>query len=125
MIFSSALCSLKVTSTTTTCRSTTTTSSNSGRSSNNNNNFEIDRLLFTNVDDESIDYNSTPSKSSTEAGVIVERSFSSSDAYDDVDIFITSAAEANSAGSSASDLEGHHLHRHQGLLDEKEEDLLT
>ena len=84
-----------------------------------------------------------------------KRSFSSSDAYDDVDVFVSGSGsnhqtltgsgslDAGSQGSrdgrgvigggsqgsggngvAGGDLEGHQ-HPHQGLLDEKEEDLLT
>ena len=88
-----------------------------------------------------------------------KRSFSSSDAYDDVDVFVSgsgsnhqtltgsgssgSGLDGGSTGSrdgrgvigggsqgsggngvAGGDLEGHQ-HPHQGLLDEKEEDLLT
>ena len=61
---------------------------------------EIDRIFIEAIEDES-----------TESG-IVERSFSSSDSYDNVDNFVP---------NSEADLEG------QGLLHEKdpEEDLLT
>ena len=83
-----------------------------------------------------------------------KRSFSSSDAYDDVDVFVSGSGsnhqtltgsgslDAGSQGSrdgrgvigggsqgsggngvAGGDLEGHQ--HHQGLLDEKEEDLLT
>ena len=81
----------------------------------------------------------------------IKRSFSSSDAYDDVDVFVSgsgspqlvsdggsnishrrgdggsgngSDGDVSSGGGNEPDLEGH-PHQHQGLLDEKEEDLLT
>ena len=74
---------------------------------------EIDRLLFTSEDEdyEGIDSNegneALYAKTSTESG-IVERSFSSSDAYDDVDVF-------------ADDLQGHQ--RVEQEKEELEEDL--
>ena len=72
---------------------------------------EIDRLLFTSDEEDnesSLLFDSDDSfyAKTTESG-IVERSFSSSDAYDDVDVF-------------ADDLEGHHSQR---VDEEKEEDL--
>ena len=81
-----------------------------------------------------------------------KRSFSSSDAYDDVDVFVSGSGSNHQTlsgsglgggsgsrdgrgvigggshgsggnGVAGGDLEGHQ--HHQGLLDEKEEDLLT
>ena len=71
---------------------------------------EIDRLLFTSDEEDNessllIDADDSFYAKTTESG-IVERSFSSSDAYDDVDVF--------------DDLEGHHSQR---VDEEKEEDL--
>ena len=72
---------------------------------------EIDRLLFTSEDEDYGDSNegneALYAKTSTESG-IVERSFSSSDAYDDVDVF-------------ADDLQGHQ--RVEAEKEELEEDL--
>ena len=72
---------------------------------------EIDRLLFTSDEEDNessllFDSDDSYYAKTTESG-IVERSFSSSDAYDDVDVF-------------ADDLEGRHSQR---VDEEKEEDL--
>ena len=63
---------------------------------------EIDRLLFTSEEDEFTNEGNENYAKTTESG-IVERSFSSSDAYDDVDVF--------------DDLQG------RQRVEEKEEDL--
>jgi len=117
--------------------------------SRSDSNLEIDRLLFTTIDDEAIDFEDTgellypspSSKASSTESVIVERSFSSSDAYDDVDVFVTSVGGENSADVPTSPVRGHHssadgqgqpqLRNHNKQLTEKEveddeeEDLLT
>jgi len=134
---------------TTKATSTTTTRSRSRSDS------DIGDLLFED-EDEILYPSSSNGGASTESG-IVERSFSSSDAYDDVDVFVSGSGSnhqtltgSGSSGSSldggsgsrdgrgvigggsqgsggngvaGGDLEGHQ--HHQGLLDEKEEDLLT
>jgi len=115
--------------------STTTTTSRS------RSDLDIGDLLFQDADELLYPASSSGSGSgggaSTESG-IVERSFSSSDAYDDVDVFVSDSdsvqALNSGSGGSESVLEGHVNAQHlsnQGLLlsddedDEKEEDLLT